>query len=74
MIVSDYQRGYDAALADIYEALDSDDHPRNCGTCRSCGVIRSVIESTFMELGRQLPLEDFEALSKMIRRMNEPTT
>ena len=69
---SDYQRGYEAALADIYAALESSDHPRNCGTCRACGVIRSVIESTFMELGRLLPGEDFEMLSKMIRRLNQP--
>ena len=72
MPTSDYRCGYDAALADIYAALESSDHPRNCGTCQACGVIRSVIESTFMELGRLLPSEDFEVLSKMIQRLNEP--
>lgn len=70
MPTSDYQRGYDAALADVYTALESDDHPRRCGTCRSCGVIRSVIESTFMELGRLLPGEDFDAMSTIVRRLN----
>ena len=72
MPASDYQRGYDAALADIYAALESDDHPRNCGTCRPCGVIRSMIENIFMELGQRLPPEDFEAMSKMIQRLNQP--
>ena len=71
---SDYQRGYDAALADIYAAIESPDHPRRCGTCRACGVIRSVIESTFKELGKQLPPGDFEAMSGMIRRLNQGET
>ena len=72
MPASDYRRGYDDAIADIYAALDSYDHPRNCGTCRACGVIRSVVEGTFMELGKQLAPEDFEAMSTLIRRLNVP--
>ena len=67
----EYQRGYDAALAEIYAALDSDDHPANCGNCRACGVIRSVIEDTFTRLSLLLPLEDVEALIKMVNRLNQ---
>ena len=67
----EFQRGYDAALAEIYVALDSDDHPKNCGGCRSCGVIRSVIEDVFLKLGTLLPPDDFESISKMIQRLNQ---
>ena len=66
-----YQRGYDAALAEIYAALDSDDHPGNCGPCRACGVIRTVIEDTFMKLGKLLPPDDFDSISRMIQRLNQ---
>ena len=67
----DYQCGYYAALASIYAALDSDDHPRNCGPCRACGVIRAVIEDTFLKLGQLLPEEDFESISRIIQRLNQ---
>ena len=55
MVSMDYQRGYEAAYAEIYAAVDSEDHPANCRECRACGVIRQVIESTFMELGGGYP-------------------
>ena len=67
----EYQRGYDAALAEIYSALDSNDHPANCGSCRACGIIRSVIEDTFTRLSLLLPPEDVEALIKMVNRLNQ---
>ena len=40
-------------------------------TYRSYGVIRQVIESTFVELGQRLPPDDFEEMSRMVKRLNE---
>ena len=68
-MVQEYQRSYDAAFAKIYAAIDSEDHPRNCGTCRACGVIRAVIESTMMQLGSLLTEAEFNALAAMLARV-----
>ena len=38
------------------------------------GVIRQVIESTFTELGRLLPPEDFEVMLGMVQRLDQPET
>ena len=67
----DCLRGYEAALTEIYAAIESEDHPRNCGDCRACGVIRAAIESCFSELARLLPLKDFIELARMINRLNQ---
>ena len=66
-----YERGYDVALADIYAALDSDDHPRNCGSCRVCGVIQDVISDVFLKIGTMLPEEDFKTVSSIIQKLNQ---
>lgn len=69
----DYQRGYEAAYAEIYAAIDSDCHPLYCGTCRACGVMRSVLEDAMTTLGSKLSEEDFVALAAIIQRANEST-
>ena len=68
---SDYQRGYDDAYTEIYAAIDSDDHPTNCGTCRACGVIRTVLEDAMTTLERKLSQHDFWTLAGILRRANE---
>ena len=68
---SDYQDGYEAAYAEIYAAIDSDDHPKNCGTCRACGVMRTVLEDAMTTLGRKLSQDDFWALATILQRTND---
>ena len=68
---SEYQRGYEAAYAEIYAAIDSEDHPKNCGTCRACGVMRTVLEDAMTTLGRKLSQEDFWALAAILKRADE---
>ena len=65
-----YYQGYEAAYTELYAAIDSDDHPRNCGVCRACGVIRTVIEDTFLKLGGLLTPEEFDTLAAMLARLN----
>ena len=69
-ISSEYQNGYEAAYTDIYAAIDSEDHLRNCGTCRACGVIRTVLEDGLMQLERLLTKEEFDTLSAMLMRIS----
>ena len=71
MATSDYQRGYEAAYAEIYAAIDSDDHPANCGTCRACGVMRTVLENAMTTLGRKLSQDDFWSLAAILKRANQ---
>ena len=45
--------GYEAAYAEIYEAIKSEDHPRDYeGWCRACQVIRVVTQDLLLRLGR----------------------
>ena len=67
----EYQRGYDAALVEIYAASIPTIIQENCGSCRACGVIRSVIEETFVKLGELLTDDEFKTLSRMILRLNQ---
>ena len=71
MANTDYQKGFDDAYAEIYAAIDSDDHPANCGTCRACGLMRTVLEESLMELGKKLSQDDFWALAAILKRANE---
>lgn len=66
---SEYQRGYDTALADIYAAINSDEHPCNDTSCRICGVIRTVIEDTLLGLSNVMTEEEFTAMAKIISDM-----
>ena len=68
---SDYQRGYDAAYAEIYAAIDSEDHPANYSTCKACGVMRMVLEDAMTTLGRKLSQDDFWTLATILERANE---
>ena len=65
-----YGAGYEAAYTEIYAAIESDDHPRNCGDCRACGVMRSVIEDAMMQLGRKLSVDELLTLSGILARVN----
>ena len=66
---SEYQRGYDSALANIYAAVDSDAHPCNDTSCRACGTIRTVIEGTLLDLASLMTEEEFTAKAEVISRM-----
>lgn len=68
---TEYQRGYEAAYTEIYAAIDSDDHPANCGTCRACGVMRTVLEDAMSTLGRKLSQDDFWTLAAILKRANQ---
>ena len=71
MANTDYERGYNDAYAEIYAAIDSDDHPANCGTCRACGLMRTVLGESLMTLGRKLSQDDFWALAAIIKRAKQ---
>ena len=68
---SEYQRGYEAAYTEIYAAIESEDHPANCGTCRACGVMRTVLEDAMTTLGRKLSQDDFWVLAAILKRANQ---
>ena len=68
---SGYQRSYDAAYVEIYAAINSDDHPKNCGDCRACGVMRTVLENAMTTLGRKLSQDDFWTLATILKRANQ---
>ena len=67
-----YSEGIEAAYKEIYYAIESDDHPRNCGPCRACWLIRSVIEDTFLSVGSMLSPEDFTTMRNLMAKLNEP--
>lgn len=68
---SEYQRGYEAAYAELYAAIDSGDHPYNCDGCRACGLFRTVVEDAVRTLARKLSTEDFWTLAAILKRTNE---
>ena len=70
MASTDYRRGYETAYAEIYAAVDSEDHPANCGECRACGVMRTVLEDAFAHLGRKLTPEEFSVLAGIVAVVN----
>ncbi len=70
MASTDYQRGYEAAYAEIYAAIDSDDHPANCGDCRACGVMRTVLEDSMRRLGGKMTPEEFDAQAGILKAVN----
>ena len=65
-----YQQGYDAAYAEIYAAVDSEDRPANCGECRACGVMRTVLEDSMRRLGGKMTLEEFNTLAGILKAVN----
>ena len=70
MADSDYQAGYEAAYAEVYAAIQSDKHPRECGHCRACGLMRAVIEDAMFTLGLKLTEEEFSTLAGILARVN----
>lgn len=47
---SDYQRGYEAAYAEIHGAIVSREHPQICGgKCRACQTMRAFVEDLLLK-------------------------
>ena len=68
---AEYLRGYEEAYREIYAAIESDDHPRICGgACRPCGVVRTALETSLMEIGRMMTQEEFWAFTGIIAQVN----
>ena len=65
-----FQDGYESAYTEIYAAIESEDHPRNCGDCRACGVMRSVLEWMMLSLSPKLTKEEFWTLADILARAN----
>ena len=63
---SDYQRGYDAAYAQICTALNSDDHPSNGGDRHACGIKRTVLEDAMTTLATNLSQNEFCSLAAIL--------
>ena len=70
MVDREYQAGYEAAYAEIYAAVESESHPRECGDCRACGVMRTVIEDMMSTLSRKLTEDEFRTLAGILARVN----
>lgn len=67
----DYLEGFEAAYAEIYTVIGSDDHPGECeGWCRPCQVIRAVTEDLLLRLGRVMTDDEFEAMAEIIAKMS----
>ena len=54
----------------MHAAIESEDHPRNCGDCRACGVIRAVIDDTMRQLSEMLDTVDFLELVRIVNQAN----
>lgn len=68
---SEYQRGYDAAYAEIHEAIESQEHPKVCGgSCRACGVMRAYVEDLLINLGDLMTEEEFSTLAGILANVN----
>ena len=68
---ADYLKGYEEAYREIYATIESEDHPRICGgACRPCGVVRTALETSLMEIGRMMTQEEFWAFTGIIAQVN----
>ena len=65
-----YDDGYRAAYAEIYAAINAEDHVRGCGDCRACGVMRTVIEDMMTTLSRKMTGDEFYTLAKILADLN----
>ena len=68
---AEYFRGYEEAYREIYATIESDDHPRICGgACRPCGVVRTALETSLMEIGLMMTPEEFATFTGIIAQVN----
>ena len=68
---AEYLRGYEEAYREIYATIESEDHPQVCGgACRPCGVIRTALETSLMEIGLSMTPEEFETFTGIIAQVN----
>ena len=68
---TEYLRGYEEAYREIYATIESEDHPRVCsGACRPCGIIRTALETSLMEIGLSMTPEEFETFTGIIAQVN----
>ena len=69
---AEYLQGYEEAYREIYATIESDDHPRVCGgACRPCGVVRTALETSLMEIGLMMSPEEFEVFTRIIAQVNQ---
>lgn len=66
-----YQRGYDAAFAEIYRVSSNLDHHQVCGSCRVCGVITTIIEDVVQQLAAWMEDEEFWVFSGIVETVRE---
>ena len=70
MANENFNQGKEAAYAEMYAAIDSDDHPRICGgTCRPCGVMRATLEKFLLQLGRIMDPGDYQTFVGIISKL-----
>ena len=65
---SDYQQGYEDAYAEIYAAIESEDHPGNCGGCRACDVFRALLNDIQQDMRRTLSQEEIDTVNAIMRK------
>ena len=67
----EYLKGYEEAYREIYATIESEDHPRICGgACRPCGVVRTALETSLMEIGLSMTPDEFEVFTGIIAQVN----
>ena len=65
-----FNQGVESAYAEIYAAIDSDDHPRICGgNCRPCWVMRATLEEFLLQLGQMMNPDDFQTFVGIIAKL-----
>ena len=65
----EYQRGFEAAHAEMWNAIEGD-HPNECGgVCWACVVMKAVIEDMLYSLSKIMSEDEFEAMAEILAKM-----
>ena len=67
-----YAQGYEAAYRDMYAMLREENHARDCGTCRPCGVMKEVVENLLESWASRMTTKEFMNLALVLSRSAPP--
>ena len=59
---NEFQRGYEAAYTELYDAVDSLDHPANCAGCRPCVLFQYLLRDITEDLTEILTPDELATL------------
>ena len=70
-----FNQDKEAAYAEMYAAIESEDHPGICGgRCRPCGVMRTTLEKFLLQLGQLMDPEDFRTFVGIVMKLVQSRT